>query len=156
MELDPPPWLNRMREMGYPPGYLDVGAEDQPSGITIFDCHDPILSGNRWSCNQCKRFHLCSRCAELERESSEQITHTSIRGEKHELYQIRVNDVSSDTEDGDFVLENDIFNDRQSFLKFYQGNHYQFDSLGLAKHSSMMILHQLKNCLQHFPSGMMM
>ncbi|KAL3646090.1 hypothetical protein CASFOL_011270 [Castilleja foliolosa] len=36
MELDPPPWLNRMREMGYPPGYLDVGAEDQPSGITIF------------------------------------------------------------------------------------------------------------------------
>lgn len=21
-ELDPPPWLNRMREMGYPPGYL--------------------------------------------------------------------------------------------------------------------------------------
>ncbi|KAL3646091.1 hypothetical protein CASFOL_011271 [Castilleja foliolosa] len=84
-------------------------------------------------------------CAELERESSEQITHTSI-----------LNDVSSDTEDGDFVLENDIFNDRQSFLKFYQGNHYQFDSLGLAKHSSMMILHQLKNCLQHFPSGMMM
>ncbi|GFQ04623.1 zinc finger cchc domain-containing protein 8 [Phtheirospermum japonicum] len=35
-ELDPPPWLNRMREMGYPPGYLDVDAEDQPSGITIF------------------------------------------------------------------------------------------------------------------------
>ncbi|GFS44122.1 proline-rich spliceosome-associated (PSP) family protein [Actinidia rufa] len=22
-ELDPPPWLNRMREIGYPPGYLD-------------------------------------------------------------------------------------------------------------------------------------
>lgn len=21
-ELDPPPWLNRMREIGYPPGYL--------------------------------------------------------------------------------------------------------------------------------------
>lgn len=21
-ELDPPPWLNRMRELGYPPGYL--------------------------------------------------------------------------------------------------------------------------------------
>ncbi|KAL3629539.1 hypothetical protein CASFOL_026761 [Castilleja foliolosa] len=35
-ELDPPPWLNRMREMGYPPGYLDVDVEDQPSGITIF------------------------------------------------------------------------------------------------------------------------
>ncbi|KAI5665821.1 hypothetical protein M9H77_15674 [Catharanthus roseus] len=33
-ELDPPPWLNRMREIGYPPGYLEV--DDQPSGITIF------------------------------------------------------------------------------------------------------------------------
>ncbi|GER35723.1 prolinerich spliceosome-associated family protein / zinc knuckle family protein [Striga asiatica] len=30
-ELDPPPWLHRMRELGYPPGYLD-----QPSGIIIF------------------------------------------------------------------------------------------------------------------------
>ncbi|KAK2998616.1 hypothetical protein RJ639_024617, partial [Escallonia herrerae] len=35
-ELDPPPWLNRMREIGYPPGYLDPEEEDQPSGITIF------------------------------------------------------------------------------------------------------------------------
>ncbi|KAL9158002.1 hypothetical protein ABFS82_08G040000 [Erythranthe guttata] len=35
-ELDPPPWLNRMREIGYPPGYLDPDLEDQPSGITIF------------------------------------------------------------------------------------------------------------------------
>ncbi|GAV71034.1 PSP domain-containing protein [Cephalotus follicularis] len=35
-ELDPPPWLNRMRELGYPPGYLDPDNEDQPSGITIF------------------------------------------------------------------------------------------------------------------------
>lgn len=36
-EYDPPPWLHRMREMGYPPGYLDViEDEDQPSGITIY------------------------------------------------------------------------------------------------------------------------
>ncbi|KAL1538890.1 zinc finger CCHC domain-containing protein 8-like [Salvia divinorum] len=35
-ELDPPPWLKRMREIGYPPGYLDADTEDQPSGITIF------------------------------------------------------------------------------------------------------------------------
>ncbi|KAL6139975.1 hypothetical protein ACLB2K_058276 [Fragaria x ananassa] len=35
-ELDPPPWLNRMREIGYPPGYLDVDDEDQPSGIIIY------------------------------------------------------------------------------------------------------------------------
>ncbi|RAL40791.1 unnamed protein product [Cuscuta campestris] len=35
-ELDPPPWLYRMREIGYPPGYLE-SEEDLPSGITIFE-----------------------------------------------------------------------------------------------------------------------
>ncbi|XP_065854598.1 uncharacterized protein [Euphorbia lathyris] len=39
-ELDPPPWLNRMRELGYPPGYLDTEGGDQPSGITIFADED--------------------------------------------------------------------------------------------------------------------
>ncbi|XP_017619346.1 uncharacterized protein LOC108463877 isoform X1 [Gossypium arboreum] len=34
-EFDPPPWLNRMREIGYPPGYL-APDEDEPSGITIY------------------------------------------------------------------------------------------------------------------------
>ncbi|KAF8047968.1 hypothetical protein N665_2748s0001 [Sinapis alba] len=38
-ELDPPPWLHRMREIGYPPGYLAV-EEDHLSGITIFDEED--------------------------------------------------------------------------------------------------------------------
>ncbi|KAF8399188.1 hypothetical protein HHK36_015053 [Tetracentron sinense] len=35
-ELDPPPWLNRMREIGYPPGYLVPNDDDQPSGIIIY------------------------------------------------------------------------------------------------------------------------
>ncbi|KAL8130250.1 hypothetical protein V2J09_019405 [Rumex salicifolius] len=35
-ELDPPPWLQRMREIGYPPGYLETEEVDQPSGITIY------------------------------------------------------------------------------------------------------------------------
>ncbi|GMJ11247.1 hypothetical protein like AT5G38600 [Hibiscus trionum] len=35
-EFDPPPWLNRMREIGYPPGYLAPEDEDEPSGITIY------------------------------------------------------------------------------------------------------------------------
>lgn len=38
-ELDPPPWLNRMRELGYPPGYLEDQEEEQ-SGITIFGTSD--------------------------------------------------------------------------------------------------------------------
>ncbi|KAK8520150.1 hypothetical protein V6N12_004111 [Hibiscus sabdariffa] len=35
-EFDPPPWLNRMREIGYPPGYLAPEDDDEPSGITIY------------------------------------------------------------------------------------------------------------------------
>ncbi|KAI3976868.1 hypothetical protein MKX01_008726 [Papaver californicum] len=35
-ELDPPPWLHRMREIGYPPGYMDPDNEDQASGIKIY------------------------------------------------------------------------------------------------------------------------
>ncbi|XWS46421.1 hypothetical protein CRYUN_Cryun14cG0064700 [Craigia yunnanensis] len=35
-EFDPPPWLDRMREIGYPPGYLAPDDDDQPSGITIY------------------------------------------------------------------------------------------------------------------------
>ncbi|XP_068637811.1 uncharacterized protein [Aristolochia californica] len=40
-ELDPPPWLNRMRDIGYPPGYLDSEVEDEPSGITIYGDDEP-------------------------------------------------------------------------------------------------------------------
>ncbi|CAN6455721.1 unnamed protein product [Victoria cruziana] len=35
-EFDPPPWLNRMREIGYPPGYLGTEDEDEPSGIILY------------------------------------------------------------------------------------------------------------------------
>ncbi|GAA0174850.1 RNA metabolism protein [Lithospermum erythrorhizon] len=41
-ELDPPPWLTRMREIGYPPGYLDLEDLNQPSGITIFADEEKI------------------------------------------------------------------------------------------------------------------
>ncbi|XP_068643959.1 uncharacterized protein [Aristolochia californica] len=40
-ELDPPPWVNRMRQIGYPPGYLDSEVEDEPSGITIYGDDEP-------------------------------------------------------------------------------------------------------------------
>lgn len=46
-----------------------------------------------------------------------------------------------DTEDVDDVH----FDTRQSFLNLCQGNHYQFDQLRRAKHSSMMVLYHLHN-----------
>lgn len=39
-EFDPPPWLNRMREIGYPPGYLEPDDENLPSGIAIYADED--------------------------------------------------------------------------------------------------------------------
>jgi hypothetical protein len=52
---------------------------------------------------------------------------------------------SDDTEDVDEVQDCEHFDTRQSFLNLCQGNHYQFDQLRRAKHTSMMVLYHLHN-----------
>lgn len=42
-------------------------------------------------------------------------------------------------------MDCEFLNNRQAFLNLCQGNHYQFDSLRRAKHSSMMVLWHLHN-----------
>ena len=42
-------------------------------------------------------------------------------------------------------MDCEFLNNRQSFLNLCQGNHYQFDQLRRAKHSSMMVLWHLHN-----------
>jgi hypothetical protein len=42
-------------------------------------------------------------------------------------------------------VEHEIFTARQQFLSMCQGNHYQYDQLRRAKHSSMMVLYHLHN-----------
>merc|ERR1711871_1526383 len=49
------------------------------------------------------------------------------------------------TEDVDDIQESDYFGTRQDVLQLCQGNHYQFDQLRRAKHTSMMILYHLHN-----------
>ena len=54
-------------------------------------------------------------------------------------------DVKDDTEDPDDTQESEHFDTRQSFLNLCQGNHYQFDQLRRAKHTSLMVLYHLHN-----------
>merc|ERR1712100_643916 len=42
-------------------------------------------------------------------------------------------------------MDCEFLNNRQAFLNLCQGNHYQFDHLRRAKHSSMMVLWHLHN-----------
>jgi hypothetical protein len=53
----------------------------------------------------------------------------------------RVKVIDDDAEE----MDCEFLNNRQSFLNLCQGNHYQFDYLRRAKHSSMMVLWHLHN-----------
>jgi E1A/CREB-binding protein len=48
-------------------------------------------------------------------------------------------------DDDDEELDCEFLNNRQAFLNLCQGNHYQYDQLRRAKHSSMMVLWHLHN-----------
>ncbi|KAI3761107.1 hypothetical protein L1987_51515 [Smallanthus sonchifolius] len=104
-----------------------------------------MVSGNRWSCNQCKKFQICDNCYEIEQKLEDWERHPINHREKHSLYPIEINDVQVDTKDKDEILESEFFDTRQAFLSLCQGNHYQYDTLRRAKHSSMMVLYHLHN-----------
>ncbi|KAL8230991.1 hypothetical protein R6Q57_000769 [Mikania cordata] len=104
-----------------------------------------MVSGNRWVCNQCKKFQICDKCYEIEQKLEDRERHPINHREKHPLYPIEINDVPADTKDKDEILESEFFDTRQAFLSLCQGNHYQYDTLRRAKHSSMMVLYHLHN-----------
>uniref|UniRef100_A0A2P2MUJ5 histone acetyltransferase n=1 Tax=Rhizophora mucronata TaxID=61149 RepID=A0A2P2MUJ5_RHIMU len=104
-----------------------------------------MVSGNRWVCNQCKSFQICDKCYEAEQNREERERHPVNQREKHVLYPVEITDVSADTKDKDEILESEFFDTRQAFLSLCQGNHYQYDTLRRAKHSSMMVLYHLHN-----------
>uniref|UniRef100_A0A5B7AU06 histone acetyltransferase n=1 Tax=Davidia involucrata TaxID=16924 RepID=A0A5B7AU06_DAVIN len=104
-----------------------------------------MVSGNRWVCNQCKNFQLCDECYKSEQKLEESKRHPINQRDKHVLYPVEINDVPADTKDKDEILESEFFDTRQAFLSLCQGNHYQYDTLRRAKHSSMMVLYHLHN-----------
>ncbi|XP_074558597.1 putative histone acetyltransferase HAC-like 1 isoform X1 [Curcuma longa] len=108
-------------------------------------CCSLMVSGTRWVCNQCKNFQLCDKCYETEESVDPRERHPTNSREKHTLYPVEINDVAQDTKDKDEILESEFFDTRQAFLSLCQGNHYQYDTLRHAKHSSMMALYHLHN-----------
>ncbi|KAI8544875.1 hypothetical protein RHMOL_Rhmol08G0328500 [Rhododendron molle] len=84
-------------------------------------------------------------CYEAEQKLEEKERHPINLRDKHVLYPVEINDVPEDTKDTDDILESEFFDTRQAFLSLCQGNHYQYDTLRRAKHSSMMVLYHLHN-----------
>nr|ASU54197.1 histone acetyltransferase [Hevea brasiliensis] len=84
-------------------------------------------------------------CYEAEQKREERERHPVNQREKHVLYPVEITDVPVDTKDKDEILESEFFDTRQAFLNLCQGNHYQYDTLRRAKHSSMMVLYHLHN-----------
>ncbi|CAI8601495.1 unnamed protein product [Vicia faba] len=104
-----------------------------------------MVCGNRWVCSQCKNFQICDKCYEAELQREERERHPVNQREKHTLYPVEITDIPDDTKDKDDILESEFFDTRQAFLSLCQGNHYQYDTLRRAKHSSMMVLYHLHN-----------
>ncbi|XP_074268313.1 histone acetyltransferase HAC1-like isoform X2 [Silene latifolia] len=104
-----------------------------------------MVSGNRWVCELCKNFQLCDRCYCEEQKRDDRERHPVNQKDKHGLRKIEIIGVPEDTKDKDEILESEFFDTRQAFLSLCQGNHYQYDTLRRAKHSSMMVLYHLHN-----------
>ncbi|CAA7396042.1 unnamed protein product [Spirodela intermedia] len=108
-------------------------------------CCEMIVAGKRWVCNQCKKFQLCEKCYDDEQSMEENGRHPVNSREKHSYYPVEVDAVPADTSDEDENLQSEFFDSRLAFLNLCQGNHYQYDTLRRAKHSTMMILYHLHN-----------
>jgi E1A/CREB-binding protein len=53
--------------------------------------------------------------------------------------------LKDNNKDEDKAMQSEFFDTRQAFLSLCQGNHFQFDSLRRAKHTTMMVLYHLNN-----------
>ncbi|CAH8381259.1 unnamed protein product [Eruca vesicaria subsp. sativa] len=108
-------------------------------------CCALMVTGNRWVCSQCKGFQLCDGCYEAEQKRGVRERHPVNQKVQHTLYHVEITGIPADTTDRDEILESEFFETRQAFLSLCQGNHYQYDTLRRAKHSSMMVLYHLHN-----------
>ncbi|EEE56266.1 hypothetical protein OsJ_05304 [Oryza sativa Japonica Group] len=108
-------------------------------------CCTLMVSGKRWVCHQCRSFYICDKCYDAEQQLEDRERHPSNSRDTHTLHPVDIVGLPKDTKDRDDILESEFFDTRQAFLSLCQGNHYQYDTLRRAKHSSMMVLYHLHN-----------
>ncbi|CAM0947061.1 unnamed protein product [Alopecurus aequalis] len=108
-------------------------------------CCTLMSSGKRWVCHQCRSFYICDKCYSIEQQLEDRERHPSNSRDTHKLHPADIVGIPDDTKDRDDILESEFFDTRQAFLSLCQGNHYQYDTLRRAKHSSMMVLYHLHN-----------
>lgn len=98
---------------------------------------------------QMSRFQLCDTCYQRESNPSSGYGSSKARGlpggmKVEDLHMAKVEPIPAIT-DRNPDVECEFFHTRQAFLSLCQGNHYQFDTIRRAKHSSAMVLYHLHN-----------
>lgn len=122
-------------------------------------CGRYILHGKRYECESCKDvkdpkdtkherylepWNICEDCYESKRSTGFKERGCRHPDGKHKIRAVDVN-VPEDITDEDKKMSSQVFDLRREFLSFCQGNHFQFDQLRRAKHSTMMVLYHLHN-----------
>jgi E1A/CREB-binding protein len=128
-------------------------------------CRKYITTKQRYICKICWDspenidYALCLKCHEEEMKLSDLERHPKLMHDgctpcpiAHDLVVDELQDpkviaalAAERCPEPDSDIECDFFTTRTQFLSLCQGNHYQFDQLRRAKHSSMMVLYHLHN-----------
>ncbi|KAE9049148.1 Histone acetyltransferase [Phytophthora rubi] len=120
-------------------------------------CNTSVVQGTLWLDHNVKTEHglnpkvvqtaLCDGCYQKLK-----VVSAAGSSAAHHRLQTRLNALTKETvalpercTDPDEINDSEFFDTRQAFLSLCQGNHYQFDELRRAKHSSMMALYHLGN-----------
>jgi E1A/CREB-binding protein len=117
-------------------------------------CNKPVIDGTMWldenmtteCCLNPKvvQHALCDGCYKQVRKNKEENGSNSSKDALKKLVakEFKLPEKCTDPDENN---DSEFFDTRQAFLSLCQGNHYQFDELRRAKHSSMMALYHIGN-----------